>query len=133
MRVRRLTADERAEFGALLRGARERAGLSLRAAARRACISPTYLSKIECGEFGPPAAAALERLAEVICVDSWWLLRRAGHLNDEFCRRLLELPPGMQHAIRDAVGNFLVAIRHNRSCGPPNDAGGETPEPRHGA
>jgi transcriptional regulator with XRE-family HTH domain len=105
MRIRSLNGEERRRFGSMLRQTRERARISLRAAARKVGISATYLSKMERGEFGPPGTAVLERLAVLLCVDAWWLCRRAGHLPDELCLRLLHAPSGVERAINELLGS----------------------------
>jgi hypothetical protein len=45
----------RKSFGALVRREREAKEIGLREMAKRIGVSPTYLSKIERGDFGPPA------------------------------------------------------------------------------
>jgi len=54
------------EFGKFMNKLRNNAGLSLREFARQADLSPTYISKMERGDFSPPSADTIKRMAEVL-------------------------------------------------------------------
>lgn len=66
--------------GAAIRARREALGLSLRECARRAGLSPTFLSRYECGQTttGVPAGSALCRLARVLSLDEVAVCVAAG-------------------------------------------------------
>jgi transcriptional regulator with XRE-family HTH domain len=53
-------------FGEKVRALRKEKGISLRKFAAQAEISPTYLSKIERGEFPPPAEEKVKAMARLL-------------------------------------------------------------------
>jgi HTH-type transcriptional regulator, competence development regulator len=67
-------------FGHRLRRSRENAQLSLRACARAAQISATYLSKIERGELPPPAEPVIRILARLVREDPDEMVRVSGRV-----------------------------------------------------
>ena len=70
-------------IGAVLRGRREAAGLSLRAAARRAEVDPGYLSRVEAGRV-QPSESVLRSLAPVLSLREEELLLAAGRVPESF-------------------------------------------------
>lgn len=68
----------RIEFGELIRKRRSREGYTLRGFAKMVGISPTYLSKIERGDYPPPGEKKIVRIAETLVIDSDLLLAMAG-------------------------------------------------------
>jgi transcriptional regulator with XRE-family HTH domain len=85
----------RTGFGALVRQKREAREIGLREMAKMIGVSPTYLSKIERGEFDPPAEDKVRKIAEIIGCDADELLARAGRvasdLSEIIKRRPVEL------------------------------------------
>lgn len=73
-----LTAQQRREFGAYLKGLREVKGKKLREVQRDCQISPGYLSLIESGERNPPNAEFLKKLAQYYGAPMADVMRRAG-------------------------------------------------------
>src|SRR6478672_8338585 len=71
------------------REARVRAGLSMRALARRSGLSAAQVSRIEAGEVERPAAETLVKLAKALDRDAQLLLVFAGHIVGSRARRLL--------------------------------------------
>jgi transcriptional regulator with XRE-family HTH domain len=67
-------------LGVELRTLREQKNLSLRELARRAGISPAFLSKVERGEVTPPAEQKLRALAKALGCDSQELLALSGRI-----------------------------------------------------
>lgn len=68
-------------FGAQLRATREAAELTLRECARRARVSPAYLSRLESGQMPtPPSEDVLVQLAEVLDVSPLAMCHQAGRL-----------------------------------------------------
>ena len=53
----------RRSFGALVRQEREAKEIGLREMAKKIGVSPTYLSKIERGDFDPPAEDKVRKIA----------------------------------------------------------------------
>lgn len=60
---------------------------SLRSVAKKAAISPAYLSRLEKGDSGPPSDAVIESLAKVLDCDENVLMAKAGKIP----RKLFEL------------------------------------------
>lgn len=56
-------------FGQFVRCTREANDLGLRECARRVGMSPSYLSRIELGEVGPPSEEKLIKLSKVLGLD----------------------------------------------------------------
>ena len=74
-----VTWEARATFGPYLRGLRDAARLSLRAASDRIGVSFSYLSKIETGERrSPPTIKVLDRMAQVYGRDLREIMHEAG-------------------------------------------------------
>jgi transcriptional regulator with XRE-family HTH domain len=71
------------------RGARVRAGLSMRALARRSGLSAAQISRIEAGEVERPAAETLVKVAKALDRDAQLLLVVAGHITGARARQLL--------------------------------------------
>lgn len=67
-------------IGAFIRARREALGLAQNALARRAELSPAYLSQIETGKTSTPGAAIRRRIAEALGVRHVDLLVAAGEL-----------------------------------------------------
>src|ERR687883_571579 len=70
------------EFGALLRGWRERAGLSQNALARRMGVNPAYVNRLEHGGRGAQKRDLLESVASALALaaaERDRLLAAAGH------------------------------------------------------
>jgi transcriptional regulator with XRE-family HTH domain len=70
----------KSEFGQTVRELREGRGIGLRRFARQLGISPTYLSKIERGEFAPPAEDKVVAMADALGADRDVLLALAGRV-----------------------------------------------------
>jgi transcriptional regulator with XRE-family HTH domain len=62
--------DEPSTLGEYLRGERERAGLSQRQLASRVGIHNSYLARLENGETANPAADLLQRISDVLEINS---------------------------------------------------------------
>ena len=62
--------DQQASLGEYLRVERERAGLSQRQLASRVGIHNSYLARLESGETANPSPDVVQRLAEVLEIDS---------------------------------------------------------------
>jgi len=71
------------------REARVRAGLSMRALARRSGLSAAQISRIEAGEVERPVAETLVKLAKALDRDAQLLLVFGGHISGARARQLL--------------------------------------------
>lgn len=70
-------------FGEKVRDLREKKGISQRQFALALDITPTYMSKIERGEFPPPAEAVIKNMAKLLEVNSNDLLLYADKIDTE--------------------------------------------------
>lgn len=73
-------ASDSSELATTLHGTRTMKGLSLRAVADPAGISPTYLQKLERGEVQDPSPNILYRLGEQLGLDYAELMKMAGYV-----------------------------------------------------
>ncbi len=89
-----------------LREARKRTdpSFSLRKFAKAVGISPTFLSKIETGEFDPPAADKIIRMAELLEIDADELLAIAEKVDPELTEIIRERPVAMADFLRTTRG-----------------------------
>jgi transcriptional regulator with XRE-family HTH domain len=81
--------DQVQTMAEVTREARLRAGLSMRALARRSGLSAAQVSRIEAGEVERPVAETLVRLAKALDRDAQLLLVFAGHIRGARARQLL--------------------------------------------
>lgn len=95
---------EKEPFGALVRRIREERGLGLREMAKKIGVSPTYLSKVERDEFGPPAEDKVRRIAEILNQDPDELLALAGRVSSDLSAIIRDQPREMATLLRTAKG-----------------------------
>jgi transcriptional regulator with XRE-family HTH domain len=81
--------DQVQTMAEVTRGARVRAGLSMRGLARRSGLSAAQISRIEAGEVERPVAETLVKLAKALDRDAQLLLVFAGHIRGARARQLL--------------------------------------------
>lgn len=97
--------EERASFGPYLRGLRDAARLSLRAASDGMGVSFSYLAKMETGEKAtPPSMNVLQRLARFYGRDLREVMHEAGFV--------FELPPEVEARIESLDAQFLRLVTH---------------------
>src|SRR5215471_4168957 len=94
------------DFGGLLRNARRAQGIGLRELARTVQISPAYLSKIETGQFPPPAQGTLVAIAGQLNIDPDVLLAQAGRVPKDVLQTIKQQPIAMARLIR-AAGELM--------------------------
>src|SRR5687767_2164949 len=102
------------EMGRTIREARERRGLSTQAAAEQARISVGYLSKLEHGTVSTPSPRVLQRVAGVVGVSYWAVMRLAGYVPDDAevpAGEPLAAPPAAGPATNEHIVELLEAIR----------------------
>lgn len=88
-------------FGSELRSLREGKGLGLRELAKKARISPAFLSKVERGEVTPPAEKKLRSLAKVLDSDADALMAMAGRLPTDVLEIIKKHPNEYMELVRD--------------------------------
>ena len=103
-----------AEFGQRIRVLREAKkvsdpSFSLRQFALRVGISATFLSKIETGEFDPPKAEHIIKMAELLDVDADELLALADKTDPELEKIIKSEPRPMADLLRTARDRGLTA------------------------
>jgi HTH-type transcriptional regulator, competence development regulator len=94
----------RKSFGALVRREREAKEIGLREMAKNIGISPTYLSKIERGDFDPPAEDKVRKIAEIIGRDPDELLALAGRVASDLTDIIRQRPRELADFLRTAKG-----------------------------
>jgi transcriptional regulator with XRE-family HTH domain len=72
-------SNDKTPLGQLLRAARERKSLSLRAVERETGVSNAYLSQLESGKIRQPSPVVLHKLAELYGVSYGAVLEQAGY------------------------------------------------------
>ena len=98
-----MTAGKKS-FGSLVRQKREAREIGLREMAQKIGVSPTYLSKIERGDFEPPAEDKVRKIAEIIDHDPDELLALAGRVASDLTDIIRERPREMADFLRAAKG-----------------------------
>lgn len=73
---------------------------SLRKFAEAVGISATFLSKIETGEFAPPAPDRIKKMAELLGVDADELLALANKVDPDLSEIIKEQPKAMADFLR---------------------------------
>ena len=110
---------ERVQLGAYVRSRRSAAGLGVRALARAADVNPTWVSRLEHGEYDRPDPRLLARLADVLGLDLADLYLGAGYRSGEglpgftpYLRAKYDLPP---EAVDQLAAHFeLINERYAR-------------------
>lgn len=95
------------QFGEFVRAQREKKKLSdpsfsLRRFAAAIDVSPTFLSRMETGEFDPPAPEKIVRIAELLGVDRYELLALAEKPDPELSEIVSKPSRGMAVFLRTA-------------------------------
>ncbi len=112
-----------ATYGDVVRQCREELQVkdrsySLRQVALRIGVQPTYLSKIERGEFPPPSEKVIRQLAEELNQDPDVMLAMAGKISSDLLDVIVKRPRLMADLIRqvkempdDAVVRIVREVR----------------------
>jgi HTH-type transcriptional regulator, competence development regulator len=94
----------RKRFGALVRRERQAKEVGLREMAKKIGVSPTYLSKIERGDFDPPAEDKVKKIAEIIGRDPDELLALAGRVASDLTDIIRQRPREIADFLRATKG-----------------------------
>lgn len=70
------------DFGGFIRRLRQEKGITLRGFAQKAGMSPTYLSKIERGDFKPPGEEKIRNIAKALGQDEDFILALTKRINE---------------------------------------------------
>ncbi|MBF0155179.1 MAG: helix-turn-helix transcriptional regulator [Magnetococcales bacterium] len=122
-------------FGMLIRGLREEKkkndpAFSLRRFAQTVGISATFMSKVETGEFDPPAQDKIKRMAQLLGIDTDELLALAGKVDPDLPEIIREQPKAMANFLRTArdlklgrreIEELTRKIRSERQMDKPED------------
>ncbi len=84
---------------------------TLRKFAESVGISPTFLSKVERGEFDPPKAEKIIKMATLLDVDSDELLSLANKMDPELEEIIKEKPTALPDLLRHVRGMSEAEIR----------------------
>jgi len=82
---------------------------SLRQFAEKLKLTPTYISKIERGEFRPPSPETIKKMAVLLGADSDELLELAGKVDPELGEIIKEQPRAMADFLRTAREKGLTS------------------------
>jgi len=93
----------KSKFGKRVRALRAQRGAGLRRFAREVGISPTYLSKIERGEFPPPAEDKVVAIADALGQDRDEFLALAGRVASDLEAVILRHPRELGAFLRAAA------------------------------
>ena len=104
------------EFGKRVRDLREARlkadpSFTLRQFATSVGISATFLSKVERGEFDPPAADKIKKMADLLGVDADELLALAGRVDPELNDIIREKPTVLPDLLRTMRGMSDAELR----------------------
>ncbi|MDH4229873.1 MAG: helix-turn-helix domain-containing protein [Nitrospirota bacterium] len=91
-------------FGHEVRMLRTKRNIGLRKFAKQVGISPTYLSKIERGEFPPPAEDKVVAIADALEQDHDEMLALSGRIATDLKQVILRSPREFGHLLRVADG-----------------------------
>ena len=94
----------REKFGAFIRRGRENKEIGLREMAKMIGVSPTYLSKVERGEFAPPAEDRVKAIAQIIGCDVDELLARADRVSSDLSDIIKRHPVELAALLRTTKG-----------------------------
>ena len=103
---------EQETFGALVRRLREEREIGLREMAKKIGVSPTYLSKVERDEFGPPAEDKVRKISEILDQDTDELLALAGRVSSDLADIIKQQPREMASLLRTACGMTREELGH---------------------
>jgi transcriptional regulator with XRE-family HTH domain len=81
---------------------------SLRRFAEAVDLSPTFLSKMELGEFDPPKPDKIKKMAELLVVNADELLALAGKVDPALSEIIKEQPKAMADFLRTARDTNLT-------------------------
>jgi len=95
---------KKVHFGQYIRELRTGKGITLREFARQLDVSPTYISQIEQGNFGPPAEERIVRMAQILGEHVDELLALAGRVADDSPAIIRQQPKAMATFPRIAKG-----------------------------
>lgn len=102
------------KFGKRIRALREEKKMvdpsfSLRKFAEKVGVSATFISKLENGEFDPPRAEKIIKMAELLGIDADELLALAGKTDPELDEIIRNEPKAMADLLRTARDSGLTA------------------------
>src|SRR3984893_4115513 len=91
-------------FGEVIRARREELKITLRTFAATVEMSPTYLSKVERGEFPPPAEKKIVAIAKQLNLNPDELLGLAGRVASDVTQIIQKQPSELANFLRAAGG-----------------------------
>ena len=99
-----VVTKERETFGAFVRREREEREIGLREMAKIIRVSPTYLSKVERGEFKAPVEEKVRAIAAILECDPEELMALAGRLSADLSDIIKRHPVEMSALLRSVNG-----------------------------
>ncbi len=80
------------QFGEFIRQTRLEKNISLRKFANMVNLSPTFISKMEVGEFKPPKEENIIKIAEILSINKDTLLAMAGKVSSDLQNKIQTSP-----------------------------------------
>ena len=90
-------------FGQYVKNLREQKGFSQRQFAIQLDITPTYMSKIERGEFPPPSEEVIKAMAKLLNHNSDDLLAYADKVDSELLAIIKQEPQRYAQLLRETI------------------------------
>lgn len=106
--------ETKEEFGSIIRIRRKLSGLSLRELARKVEISPTYLSKVERGDFDPPSSKVIVRLCLLLDIDRDRMLAMCGKVAPDVLEMYMTNPMLYSNLIRNEYNGYNAILKRCR-------------------
>lgn len=103
---------EKKGFGVFVRCKRQEQEIGLREMAKKIGVSPTYLSKVERDEFGPPTEKRIRAIAEIIGCDADKLLAMAGRVSSDIADIIKKRPTETSVLLRSTKNLSAEEIEH---------------------
>lgn len=109
-------SNDDSSFGKTVRRLREAKRIGLRKFAQTVGMSPTYLSKVERGEFRPPSEEKIKAIALALGEDSNGLLALAGRVSTDLAdivqRQIQRHPREAADFLRSVNGLSATELEH---------------------
>jgi len=96
-----MSRSQHKKFGKIIRSLRAQKNISLRKFACAVSMSPTYLSKVERGEFPPPAESKVVAIAKALDKDPDEMLGLAGRVASDLLEIIRKRPQEMASFLRN--------------------------------
>jgi HTH-type transcriptional regulator, competence development regulator len=105
-----VNGKQMAVFGETIRARRVEKGLKLRRLAKLLDVTPSYLSRIEAGVVPPPKEEKIQKLAELLDLNSDQLLASADKVSSDLLEIIRQDPIRMADLIRTSASAAAATV-----------------------